>query len=100
MAGLDDRLDDFVAVGAKPLAINPAPVEDHKIWSEKLGLRFPILSDPGGKIARAFEAKYPILSLVRRTVYALDPDGTVIFAERGHADLNDVMEAITDRKNS
>ena len=79
--------------------MNPASVEDHKKWAEKLGLRFPILSDPGGKIAGAFEAKWPIVSVPRRTVYALDPEGRVIFAERGQADLNDVMEAIKDRKN-
>ena len=67
---------------------------DHKRFAIGRGLQFPILSDPGGRTARAFRARLPVVRLTRRTVYALGPDGRVIFARRGQADLKEVLEAI------
>jgi peroxiredoxin len=78
----------------KVLAINPAPVASHRKWAAKMGFEFPILSDPDGKTAARYKCRKSPDGGVLRTVYALDPDGRVVFAERGHADLNKVKEAI------
>lgn len=94
MAGLEGRRPDFEAARATVLAINPAPLGDHRAFAEQRGLHFPILSDPGGRVTRAFGCRVPIVGLVRRTVYALNPKGRVIFAERGQADLKKVLETI------
>lgn len=43
--GLNDRIDDFDAAGARILAVSPdSPAENRKVVQD-LGLRFPILSD-------------------------------------------------------
>ena len=76
------------------LAINPASVKSHQNYCSKKGFNFPILSDPGGSTVAAYKCQGAIGKGVKRTVYALAPDGTVIFAERGQADLSQVMEAI------
>jgi peroxiredoxin Q/BCP len=76
------------------LAINPASVKSHQNYSEKMGFNFPILSDPDRKALTEYKAAKADGKGVLRTVYALDPKGRVIFAERGHADLNKVLDTI------
>jgi len=77
------------------LAINPASVERHRKWADKMGFGFPILSDPDGETVSAFGCRKSPRGGVLRTVYVLGPDGKVVFAERGHADLEQVKETIT-----
>jgi len=81
------------------LAINPASIEDHRAFANQRGLNFPILADRGGEVTRAYRCRMPLLGMVRRTVYAIDPDGRVIFAERGQADLKKVLAAIKERSH-
>jgi len=99
LAGLEGRRPEFEALGATVLAINPASLEDHRKFADQRGLSFPILSDPRGRIARTYRCRVPIICVVRRTVYALDPSGQVIFAERGQADLKKVLATIKQRSS-
>jgi len=94
LADLEGRRPEFETLNCRVLAINPAPAADHRRFAVVRGLRFPILSDPGGRTAKAFQARLPVIRLTRRTVYALGPDGRVVFARRGQADLKEVLEAI------
>lgn len=84
----------FESAGARVLAINPASVKAHQSYSAKMGYSFPILSDPGGRIVAAYKCQPETGKGVIRTVYGLDRTGTIIFAERGQADLNEVLAAI------
>jgi peroxiredoxin Q/BCP len=85
----------FEAMGATVLAINPASVTRHKKWADKMGFGFPILSDPDGTTAAAFGCRKSPRGGVLRTVYAIDPEGKIIFAERGHAELEQVKATIS-----
>jgi len=76
------------------LAINPASVTSHQKYCGKKGFTFPILSDPDGLVVERYKSKKSIIGGVSRTVYAIDPDGKIIFAERGMADYNDIIEVI------
>ncbi len=80
------------------LAINPATIEDHRQFADQRGLHFPILSDRGGKVTKAYECRIPLIGIVKRTVYALDPVGRILFAERGQADLKKVLRAIKEKR--
>jgi peroxiredoxin Q/BCP len=64
------------------LGINPASVEDHRRYSEQLGLNFPLLSDADGQVARQYGALNPDRS-VQRSVYVVDKAGVIRFAGRG-----------------
>ena len=99
MAGLEDRRSDFESLDCRILAVNPADLDAHRRWAAMLGLQFPILSDPNLAMAKAYAAKLPVLPIVMRTVYAFDPDGRVIFAERGQADLKHVLETIKQARH-
>ena len=76
------------------LAINPASIKSHRNYCDKKGFGFPILSDPEREVVGAYDCRKTLLKGVTRTVYAIDPTGKFIFAERGQADLQDVMKAI------
>ncbi len=76
------------------MAINPASVTSHQNYAEKKGFNFPLLSDPGEIVVAKYKCQKSTGKGVIRTVYALAPDGKVIFAERGHADFDKVLETI------
>jgi peroxiredoxin Q/BCP len=52
----------------------------HKAFIKKYGLPFPLLLDPGKKIATAYGAAngIPILGLNKRITYVIDGDGKII----------------------
>ncbi len=76
------------------LAMNPASVQSHRNYSEKKGYAFPILSDPGETVLAKYKNQKLRGKSVLRTVYAINPKGTVIFAERGHASYDAIMDII------
>lgn len=80
------------------MAINPASVESHDRYCEKKGFGFPILSDTEGTVASAWQCLKTDGKGIERTVYALDPDGRIIFAEQGQADYKDIMACIRSYK--
>jgi len=46
--------------------------------------------DPGQKVGRLYHTNGVI---VKRTVYLIGPDGTILFAQRGYPDAKDVLAA-------
>lgn len=80
------------------MAINPASVESHDRYCRKKGFRFPILSDSERAVALAWQCLKNDGKGIVRSVYAIDPDGRIIFAERGQADYNDIMTCIRSHK--
>lgn len=79
-----DNWSSLEAAGVAVVGISGDPVEKHRAFSRKLGLPFPILSDPELKVIRAYEA-YGAKNMygkriegILRTTYVLDADGTVI----------------------
>lgn len=77
------HLADLEAAGIQPLGVNPANADSHTRFATKYGFTFPILVDEGAAVARPFGARMRGLGRTIRTVYLLDPDGRVVFAERG-----------------
>ena len=61
--------------------VNPGSQASHASFSKKLALPYPLLSDPGGKVARLYRSW--LVFVVRRTVYAIDAEGNICFAQRG-----------------
>ncbi len=71
----NEKIDEIVATGAKVFGISRDSVNSHQKFLTKLGLKFKLLSDPGGKAAMAFGAdgqKYP-----KRTTFVIK-DGTIV----------------------
>jgi thioredoxin-dependent peroxiredoxin len=91
------ELDKFVENGVLVFGVNTSSVKSHKGYCERKLLQFPILSDPGGNVARQYGAKYPLIPLIRRTVVALDPQGKICFYEHGAPSPEKVLAVIRSR---
>ena len=66
----------------------------HQKYIEKKNFGFPILSDPGEKVLAAYRSQKPTGKGVLRTVYAVSPDGKIIFGERGQASYDEIIGVI------
>ena len=77
-----DEISRYLEQDVRPFGINPAAVEKHAAYAERLKLPFPLLSDPGGAIARTYNASGLVGGVVR-TVYLVGKDGKILFGQRG-----------------
>lgn len=89
-----DEIEAFRQSNVQPLGVNPAGVESHASYARKLGLPFPLLSDPDRLLASAYHALKADGRGIQRTVYGIRADGTIAFAARGAPPPNDIVAAI------
>lgn len=92
-----DDYDTYTAAGIAVFGVNPGSADAHKKFSERHGLRTPLLLDRGGAVARAYDAlmPVPILTLVNRTVVGIGRDGIVRFYRRGMPPTAEILQAMT-----
>jgi peroxiredoxin Q/BCP len=84
----------FQKTGIQPFGVNPAGVDSHHTYVEKMGFNFPLLSDPARAIARVYAAVKDDGKGIQRTVYVIRRDGTVRFAQRGAPSVDDIVAAV------
>ncbi len=77
-----DEIQKYRKAEVQPFGVNPASVEAHRRYAEKLGLPFPLLSDNKREVARAFGA-LRLGRIIQRSVVLIDHDAIVRFAARG-----------------
>jgi peroxiredoxin Q/BCP len=75
-----DSWEAVRARGIQVFGVNPQNARSHARFREKFRLPFPLLVDPGRKVAALYQAGGPI---VKRTVYLIGPDGVIRLARRG-----------------
>ncbi len=78
----------------RPFGVNPAPVESHAGYAARLRLPFPLLSDPGLGIARAYGAVRPDGLTIARSVVVIARDGSVAYSQAGAPGAEIVLEAV------
>ena len=88
-----DEIKKFQSAKMQPFGVNPASVESHRGYVEKMQFNFPLLSDPGRTIAGAYNALKEDGVRIQRTVYVIGRDGTVRFAQRGAPPVDDIVRA-------
>ena len=88
-----DEIAKFNAANMQPLGVNPASVDSHRGYVEKMRFNFPLLSDPERSIAGAYNAVKDDGKGIQRTVYVIGRDGTVRFAQRGAPPVVDIVAA-------
>jgi len=86
-----DEIAKFQSAGIQPFGVNPAGVDAHASYVKKLRFNFPLLSDPDRDIARAYHALKDDAKGIQRSVYVVQRDGTVAFAQRGSPPVDDVV---------
>ncbi len=73
--------------------VNPANAQRHRQFADKHKFPFPLLVDSGGKLAAAFGCR-ALFGIIRRTVYAIDKHGRVIYAKRGNPAPGEILAAL------
>jgi len=85
-----DEMAKFREAGIQPFGVNPAGVEAHANYVQKLNFNFPLLSDPDRAIARAYHALKDD-DRIQRSVYLVRRDGSIAFAQRGTPAVDDIV---------
>ncbi|RUL88089.1 redoxin domain-containing protein [Tautonia sociabilis] len=75
-------------------------VEDNTAFAKSVGADYPILSDPGGAVAKAYGVLMPDRPLARRVTFYIDKDGiiraidTMINTENAGADTAEKLKEL------
>jgi mycoredoxin-dependent peroxiredoxin len=78
-----DHLADYANDDTQTLAISVGPPPTHKVWADKSGFTFPVLSDfwPHGAVAQVYGVFNDATGFANRGTFAIDRDGVIRFAE-------------------
>ena len=88
----------FQAQNTRVYGVNPASQEKHAGFAQKHQFPFPLMVDSGNQIASAYGCRM-LFGIVRRTVYLIDRQGKIAFAQRGNPapqELLRVLETLQD----
>ena len=90
-----DEIETFTSHDIRPFGVNPASVESHANYADKLGLPFPLLSDTNLAISRAYGSLKPDGRGVSRSVCLIDRNGLVLYSQAGAPGAELVVERLT-----
>jgi peroxiredoxin Q/BCP len=91
-----DSMADLAASGCAVLGVNPAGEAKHSAFVSKFKFPFPLIVDAGGAIAKAYGCRW-LFGITIRTVYVIDKNRTIVFAQRGAPAVSDMMERVEGR---
>ncbi len=79
MAGIRERLDEFMTFDTEVFAISTDPTYSLRVFADHDGLNFPLLSDfwPHGAVAQAYGVFDPERGVARRSSFVIDRGGLV-----------------------
>ncbi|GAB7047606.1 peroxiredoxin [Catenuloplanes indicus] len=80
---LQSRLGDYQNAAVQVLTVSVDSIFSHKVWADREGFTFPLLSDfwPHGEVARAYGVLDERRGTAERGTFVIDRDGIVRFAE-------------------
>ena len=96
MAGIRDRLAEFLTFDTEVLAISCDPVYSLRAFADQDGLNFPLLSDfwPHGEVTRSFDVFDETKGCPLRSSYVVDRDGVVRWAVHSDGPARDLDEHV------
>jgi thioredoxin-dependent peroxiredoxin len=101
MCSVRDRWEDYSATGAEVVGISTDSVESHEKFAANHQLPLRLLSDTAGSVANLYGARSLIPGKVARSVFIIDPKGTVTYRDVRPLGLfrpkdDEVLKAIAD----
>ena len=82
MCSYRDDYSHFQAKGARVFGISRDSVWAHKAFRESLGLKYGLLADPKGEVARLYGTWNEDLALAERLTVVVDKDGVIRYLTR------------------
>lgn len=71
-----DEMPKIAALGAQIVGVSRDGVASHGRFAKRHGLRFPLIADPSGRIARDYGALWWFGAL-KRVTFVIDPEGMI-----------------------
>lgn len=82
-----DRLEEFQGVGAEVVGVSTDSVHSHRAWLETPqdkngieGVKYPIASDVGGKLAKAYNILVEEANIALRGLFIVNPEGVLQYS--------------------
>jgi len=82
-----DRLEEFQGVGAEVVGVSTDSVHSHRAWLKTPkdkngieGVKYPIASDVGGKLSRAFNILVEDANIALRGLFIINPEGVLQYS--------------------
>lgn len=88
-----DNYEMLQEKGYEIYGINDGDAESHKSFVEKNKYQFPLLIDSTKEIIKRYNCSGKLG--IKRTVYVIDRDGTIIFAQRGKPSSLAIVESLS-----
>ena len=93
LCALRDTWSLFQAHDTVVYGVNPAGAEGHARFAAKHSFPFPLIADADSKIAATYGCRM-MFGLVKRTVYVVDRQGTIVYAQRGNPTPVEILQAL------
>jgi peroxiredoxin len=83
LTGVQSALDEFQNDRVQILTVSVDSPYVHKVWADREGYTFPMLSDfwPHGAVASAYGVLNEARGYANRGTFLIDPEGLITFAE-------------------
>jgi peroxiredoxin Q/BCP len=70
------------------VGVSKDPQETSDRFRDSLGLPYPMVGDPEGKILSGYEVRWPLIGLARRVTYVIGPAPRIREVIRGELDAD------------
>jgi len=87
-----DDYSSFSNKGAVVFGVNPGTEKSHQNFAQKHSFQFKLLIDKNGDVAKNYKAKGRLMN--QRTVYVINPQGKVVYAQRGKPPVSEILASI------
>ena len=94
LCAIRDDFADFERSDVAVFGINAQSAKSHRKFVEKQRFPFPLLVDSDKKVVTAYGTKG---LLTKRTVYGIDKDGRIVFAQRGVPGTDEILSAFEEK---
>lgn len=99
LCALRDEYSKVKALDAEVLASNPASVKSHEGFAKRQQYPFPIVADTQHQMAKNYGVD-GLLGFNRRTVYIIDKQGIIRFADRGMPSVETLLSTLKKLQSS
>jgi peroxiredoxin (alkyl hydroperoxide reductase subunit C) len=87
LTAFSDRIDELNGIGAEVIGISTDSVHSHRAWIKTprdqngvADMKYPLASDVGGKLARAYNILVEDANIALRGLYIINPEGILQYA--------------------
>lgn len=95
LCAVRDAKARYEAYGAVVFGVNPGTIESHQAFAAKHRYDFPLIVDKDHRIRKMYGiGKMFGLIAQQRTVYAIDLNGNIAYAEKGLRPTDEILQAL------